>query len=129
MNNLKSNYYHTYYQLSKSTVQSYFNQLRDWEKAEERIKEFNEDSDYPLSDFCSPDKTYYRKSDITKYLKKLYLATGYCGLRCEPVKIEKIGLELDKDFNDIEHTLGTWVVEPKQYGVWFDKPLQNKEIA
>jgi len=128
MNNLKSNYYNTYYQISKSTVQSYFNQLRDWEKAEERIKEFNEDSDYPLSDFCLPDKTYYRKSDITKYLKKLYLATGYCGLRCEPVKIEKIGLELDKDFNDIEHTLGTWVVEPKQYGMWFDKALQKKEI-
>ena len=124
-----NDYYNTYYVISRSTVQYYFNQLRDWKKADEFVqkhnKEFTEDG-YRLSGFCSPHKTYYRKSDITKYLKKLYFATDFCGLRCEPVRIQKIGVKSDKDFNDIEHTLGTWVVEPKQYGMWFDKALQNK---
>jgi len=129
MNNLKSNYYHTYYQVRMSTAQYYYEKVRCWDKADEYIKEYNEESEYPLSDFTTPHTRYYRKSDITKYLKKLYLATGYCGLRCEPVKIEKIGLELDKDFNDIEHTLSTWVVEPNQYGMWFDKALQKKETV
>jgi len=127
MNNLNNNYYNTYYQISKSTVQSYFDELRDWEKAEECIREFNEDSDYPLSDFCTPDKTYQRKSDITKYLKKLYFDT--CGLRLEPVEIKKIGCELDKDLNDNKHILGTWIVNPREYNMWFDKALQKKETA
>ena len=119
--NKKNDYYHTYYQVRMSTAQYYYEKDGCWDKAGEYIKEYNEKSEYPLSDFTTPITRYYRKSDITKYLKKLYLATGYYGLRCEPVKIELIGLEMDWDkADDIEHTLGTWVVQPKQYGMWFD---------
>ena len=116
--NKKNHYYHTYYQVRMSTAQYYYEKDGCWDKADEYIKEYNEKSEYPLSDFTTPITRYYRKSDITKYLKKIYSETYG---RVEPVKIELIGLEMDWDkCDDIEHTLGTWVVEPKQYGMWFD---------